>query len=285
LKGQSDITVLAFSPDSKRLATASQYGIVKVWDAHTGDEVLELMEHRGPIVDDLLFTADGHRLLSAGRGGWVSISDGTPLPPAVALEAQAVTLVAERISVLVLKAAVIESIQADVGLPEPLRQAALDISGRIHEDALQLNEAAWKVALYPGCKAEVYRLALRQAEAACALEPDVSMALITLGMAQYRLGQHESSVNTLTRAAKIDSDPVKVVKSLNAAVTGATRGPVGLLVLALAHHHLGHAEQAQSYLAAFRERLKQRGGHLVEGEQEWLAEAERTLTSRPPGER
>jgi WD40 repeat protein/tRNA A-37 threonylcarbamoyl transferase component Bud32 len=282
LKGQSDINVLAFSPDGQRLATASQYGIVKVWDAHTGDEVLELMEHRGPIVDDLVFTADGHRLLSAGRGGWVSISDGTPLPPAVALEAQAVSLVAERISVLVLKAAVIESIQADAGLPEPLRQAALDIAGRIHEDASQLNEAAWKVALYPGHKAEAYRLALRQAEAACALEPDTSMALITLGMAQYRLGQYQSAVDTLTRAAKIDADPVKVVKSLNAAMTGATRGPVGFLVLALAHHGLGHAEQAQSYLAAFRERLKQRGGHLVEGEQQWLAETEKTLTGRPP---
>ncbi len=38
---------VAFSPDGKRLASASQDGTVKVWDAATGQEILTLKGHTG----------------------------------------------------------------------------------------------------------------------------------------------------------------------------------------------------------------------------------------------
>ena len=57
---------MAFSPDGKRLASASGDGTVKVWDAATGQETLTLKGHTG-VVSSVAFSPDGKRLASAGR--------------------------------------------------------------------------------------------------------------------------------------------------------------------------------------------------------------------------
>src|SRR5262249_53945593 len=64
--GQELLTIkggsLTFSPDGKRLATASrpdQGGAVKMWDAQTGQELTTL--HTGA-VDSVAFSPDGKRL-------------------------------------------------------------------------------------------------------------------------------------------------------------------------------------------------------------------------------
>ncbi len=67
-----DCGVVAFSPDSKRLATGSDTGIITLWDAESGQEVLTLRGHSGGIVR-LTFSADGRFLASSSGDGSVKL--------------------------------------------------------------------------------------------------------------------------------------------------------------------------------------------------------------------
>jgi WD40 repeat protein len=69
------VSNVAFSPDGKRLVTASGDKTVKVWDAETGQELLTLKGGGG-----IAFSPDGHRLASGTGAGTVTIYDATPLP-------------------------------------------------------------------------------------------------------------------------------------------------------------------------------------------------------------
>ena len=64
----------AFSPDGKRLASASWDETVKVWDAGSGHELLTLMGHTGP-VNSVAFSPDGKRLASASSDQTVKVWD------------------------------------------------------------------------------------------------------------------------------------------------------------------------------------------------------------------
>ena len=64
--------VAAFSPDGKRLATASADQTAKVWDAESGKELLTLRGHAGPVYD-VAFSPDGKRLATAGTDHTVKL--------------------------------------------------------------------------------------------------------------------------------------------------------------------------------------------------------------------
>ncbi len=75
LKGHTGMIVsVAFSPDWKRLATASWDKTVKVWDAASGKEIHTLNGHSG-IVQRVVFSPDGKRLASASHDMSVKIWD------------------------------------------------------------------------------------------------------------------------------------------------------------------------------------------------------------------
>jgi eukaryotic-like serine/threonine-protein kinase len=76
LKGHAGwVSQTVFSPDGKRIATASSDNTVKLWDVHTGAELMTF-----PGGDVVAFSADSHRLATATSGGKVLIYDATPLP-------------------------------------------------------------------------------------------------------------------------------------------------------------------------------------------------------------
>ena len=65
LKGGSNgVSRVTYSPDGKRLATASRDGMVRLWDAMTGQETLTLKGHTNGVFG-LAFSPDGKRLASA----------------------------------------------------------------------------------------------------------------------------------------------------------------------------------------------------------------------------
>jgi WD40 repeat protein/serine/threonine protein kinase len=71
LRHASYIPSVAFSPDSKRLATASRDNTVKLWDAQTGQELLSL---KGDF-DIVAFSPDGKRLAGGDLGGTMKVWD------------------------------------------------------------------------------------------------------------------------------------------------------------------------------------------------------------------
>jgi WD40 repeat protein len=75
LKGHTDVVSrVAFSPDGKRLASASQDQTARVWDAQTGHEILILKGHTGR-VRSVAFSPDGKRLASASNDRTVKMWD------------------------------------------------------------------------------------------------------------------------------------------------------------------------------------------------------------------
>jgi hypothetical protein len=81
----ADVVGLAFSPDGRRIATASFDRTLKLWDTATGREVFTLRGPTGWLA--LAFSPDGHRIVSGGIDYTARIWDATPLP-AELLQAQ-----------------------------------------------------------------------------------------------------------------------------------------------------------------------------------------------------
>ena len=70
------VTCARYSPDGKRLASASNDKTVKVWDVVTGQETLTLKGHPETVIS-VAFSPDGTRLTSAGYDGTVKVWDAT----------------------------------------------------------------------------------------------------------------------------------------------------------------------------------------------------------------
>ena len=69
------VRALRFSPDGKRLATASREGVVVIWDVASGTHLGEALIHPGP-VSAIVFSADGRRIATGCDDGAVRRWDG-----------------------------------------------------------------------------------------------------------------------------------------------------------------------------------------------------------------
>ncbi len=75
LRGHTRAVVrIAFSPDSRHLASAGCDGVVKLWDVAAGKELFTLQGHTA-IVASVSFSGDGRRLASSSQDGTIKIWD------------------------------------------------------------------------------------------------------------------------------------------------------------------------------------------------------------------
>jgi WD40 repeat protein len=74
LRAHDSVNGVAFSPDGRQLASASDDGTVRLWDPATGKPTATLEGHTD-WVNAVAFSPDGRQLASASDDGTVRLSD------------------------------------------------------------------------------------------------------------------------------------------------------------------------------------------------------------------
>jgi WD40 repeat protein len=88
LEHQDEVNSAAFSPDGRRVVTASKDHAARVWDAATGKLVIASLEHRGS-VEAAAFSPDGTRVVTASGDETALVWDAmTGKPVTVPLQHQ-----------------------------------------------------------------------------------------------------------------------------------------------------------------------------------------------------
>jgi len=62
------ILSLAYSPDGERIASSGADGMVKLFDAGTGEEIRTIMKYGGPVAG-VAYSPDGKAVLSGSYNG------------------------------------------------------------------------------------------------------------------------------------------------------------------------------------------------------------------------
>jgi WD40 repeat protein len=88
MRHKAPVLSAAFSPNGERIASASQDGVIKLWDAGTGRELHSFLAHNGH-ARSVAFSSDGRRLASAGWDGKIKVWNLRTDPPALAWQRRA----------------------------------------------------------------------------------------------------------------------------------------------------------------------------------------------------
>jgi WD40 repeat protein/serine/threonine protein kinase len=277
--GPGTTEFLAFNPDGRRLASGD-IASIQVWDSNPLSEELSIEREARSLVQHLF-----KKQLSSGEIGQAIQKDqiiSEPLRQAAlawakvyekgVLADEAERLVEGFFQESPLRAEVVERIKKDHSLGGVLRHKALALAERWLQDYDKLWMSAWNLSWQAGAKSDKYQKAFRYAEAGHQLAPNDGWCLLTLGVAQYRVGHYQEALATLTRSASIKK------KALDYIVPAAD-----LPFLAMAQFQLGKEAEARTTL----DRLIKDAEHpdLVENAdyQAILREAAALLQVKLPG--
>jgi WD40 repeat protein/serine/threonine protein kinase len=238
------VASIAFSPDGKRLASTGGDRTVKVWDLANGQETLSLRGHT-ELGSGVAFSPDGDRLASVSYDANLRVWDARPWTPELRVAQEAQSLIRFLHGKLGLRAAVIQCIEHDASQRAEVRQVAVDMMARWTENPRWLNRRSWKAVAQHNAAPESCALALRQAREACRLEPNKPAYINTLGVALYRCGRYQESLDTLQRSDRVYS------------ASSEGRQPSDVAFLAMAQFKLTRQDQAQTLLGELRLLMKQ----------------------------
>ena len=257
-----------YSPDGKRIATASADQTIKVWDAEDGRVLLTLRGHTH-VVNCVTFSHDGHLLASGGIDTTARVWDATPFPADVLHEQEARRIVFPfYLWNYQLKDELIERLRVDSTRGAPVRAAALALLEPLDDDPEVLEWVSWKVVRAPDARPDDYLRALRRAEAAVRLAPENGIYSKTLGVALYRVGRYKEAREVLGRA-----------KALGTAQLGGPT-PTEVAFLAMAHHRLGDTAAARAGLVDLQSRMRAPEASKDPESQAVLHEAEALIGAR-----
>ena len=263
LQGHTDqVGSIAFSPDGTRIASASWDRTVRLWDAATGQETGTLQGHAGPVMH-VTFSPDGARIVSTAV--WdrtVKLWDTTTGQETLTLK-QAQGAGAPNFSPDGTLIAWVVGNAEQLQLFEASRQ-----SSETELRALNVRRWAWSVVKSPQWTHNAYRGTFKTLQALEQREPPVADDLMILGVAQFRVGDFQTSVTTLQRSMELRAgDDVKA-----------------WFLLAMAHWQLDEKPRARDWFqkaVKWCEKYKSAGDEI----QRFWAEAAELLGETPPAPR
>src|SRR5262249_42727339 len=155
--------------DGKRLVSTSRDGSVTVWDAVEGQKVVALQGHTNEVYGTAFSPdPDGWRLASAGPAGTARGRDARPLSQGPAPEPAGLRLLRFRCARPRPRAEVLDYVRTSAAVTPAVRELALSLAERYREESNpeRLRQAAWDVVGRPHLNAVQYRFALAQAQTA-----------------------------------------------------------------------------------------------------------------------
>src|SRR5207247_2332882 len=136
----------------------------------------------------IAFSPDGTRIVSAGDEPTIYVWDTVQPSPELAAARYRVEcarrLVTALFAELGYRDEVVERLQTDCSIDEPLREAAIRIARACGDDADLLSGLAGKMADETHGDSAGYHRALKMMEAACNLAPEHEYYLVHLGVAR-----------------------------------------------------------------------------------------------------
>jgi hypothetical protein len=274
---QFGVWSVAFGPDGRRIACACPSGIVRVWDATPDSPEAVVLREAVRVVSSLLERVSSEYELRDRVARNRTISDpvrakarelARPFWQSHLLQ-RSESIVQAFFDSLLLRSRVLEALHRDSSIDPALRPLVLELVQGWPEDPDRLNEASWKIVEQPGADSAAYCDALARAEEACRIEPKESHRyrsyLSTLVAAQYRVGQYEKVLATLTQS--------------NQLYEGTQ--PAELAFLAMSQHRLGQAEAARATLNRLHKVMKNHPMAPLVEYQTFLYEAETLILGSP----
>jgi hypothetical protein len=147
------------------------------------------------------------------------------------------------------------------------RQLALSLVDRYREetDPEKYHQASWAIIRQPYLNTFQYDFALQQVRAASQLAPEQAKYRTTLVVAQYRAGDCEKALKTLTETVALNHGHL-----------------VDLAFLAARQNHLGQKDQTQITLTRLREAMYKPEWAKDEEASHFLREAEAPIEGKAP---
>jgi tetratricopeptide (TPR) repeat protein len=159
---------------------------------------------------------------------------------------------------------IMDRVRADSTVDPNVRTAAIAITEGRGDDPSVLNQESWRTVKDSGLVQGAYEVALRRALLANEAAPWNLVFIQTLGAAYYRLNRYEDSLRTLAQAAGLRY-PQAAALQYPSGSTGWLRSepaPYEIVFSAMAHHRLGHRDEARAALDRVRPMLSPRDADL-----------------------